>query len=115
MNRVKTIIHKTGRILLNLLYYTSIVLFGFIALRIFVFGSYKIPTDSMELAILPGDYVMINNLAYGARLFNLSDAVEGEQVKIKRMPSFLCNVITIALDKRIRHLYHRHLQKVSYK
>ncbi len=88
MNSVKKIIQKTGHILLNLFYYTSIVFFGFIALRIFVFSSYKIPTDSMEPTIIPGDYVLVNKLAYGARLFNLFDAVEGEQVKIKRMPGY---------------------------
>jgi signal peptidase I len=88
MNRIKKIIRKTGHVLLNVFYYTSIIVFGFIALRIFVFGSYKIPTNSMEPAIVPGDYVLVNKLAYGARLFNLFDAVEGKQVKIKRMPGY---------------------------
>ncbi len=86
MNNKNKIIRKIGNTLLNLFYYTSIVVFGFILLRVFVFGSYKIPTDSMEPAIVPGDYVLVNKLAYGARLFNLFDAVEGKQVKIKRMP-----------------------------
>lgn len=85
MNRTKRMIQGIGRILLNLFYYTSLVLFCFIVLRIFVFGSYRIPTDSMEPTIIPGDYVLVNKLAYGARLFNLFDAVEGKQVKIKRM------------------------------
>ena len=42
----------------------------------------------MKPAILPGDYVLVNKLAYGARLFNLFDAVEGKEVKIKRLPGF---------------------------
>ncbi|WP_256448707.1 MULTISPECIES: S26 family signal peptidase [Proteiniphilum] len=42
-------------------------MFSFILLRVFVFGSYKIPTDSMEPTIIPGDYVWVNKLAYGAR------------------------------------------------
>ncbi len=58
----------------NLFYYSSLALFGFIMLRVFVFGSNKIPTDSIEPAILPGDYVLVNKLAYVARLFNLFDA-----------------------------------------
>jgi len=86
MIRLGKILRKTGHIALNLFYYSSIVFFIFIALRIFVFGSYKIPTDSMEPAILPGDYVLVNKLAYGARLFDLFDAVEGKRVKIRRVP-----------------------------
>lgn len=116
MNKLKKVLRRPGQIMFNIFYYASIAVFGFIVLRIFVFSSYKIPTDSMEPAIIPGDYVLVNKLAYGARLFDLFGAVEGKEVKIKRMPfPFLCNVITITLDKRIRHLYHRHLQKVSYK
>ncbi|WP_286844852.1 signal peptidase I [Petrimonas sulfuriphila] len=88
MNNKNKIIRKIGNTVLNLFYYTSIVVFGFILLRVFVFGSYKIPTDSMEPAIVPGDYVLVNKLAYGARLFNLFAAVEGKQVKIKRMPGY---------------------------
>jgi signal peptidase I, bacterial type len=88
MNKTKKIVRKAGRILLNVFYYTSIVVFGFMILRIFVFGSYKIPTDSMEPAIIPGDYVLVNKLAYGARLFDLFDAVEGKKVEIRRVPGY---------------------------
>ena len=88
MNKLKTLFRKTGHIALNIFYYCSIILFSFVAPRIFVFGSYKIPTDSMEPAILPGDYVLVNKPAYGARLFNLFDAVEGKKVNIKRVPGY---------------------------
>ena len=79
---------KAGSIALNIFYYTSILVFGLVLLRIFAFGSYKIPTDSMEPAIIPGDYVLVNKLAYGARLFNLFDAVEGKKVNIRRVPGY---------------------------
>ena len=88
MNKTGKIVRKTGKVVLNLFYYTSIVVSGFIVLRVFVFGSYKIPTDSMEPAIVPGDYVLVNKLAYGARLFDLFSAVEGKEVKVKRMPGY---------------------------
>jgi signal peptidase I len=39
-----------------------------IILRLFVFSSFKIPTSSMEPAILSGDYILVNKLAYGARI-----------------------------------------------
>lgn len=88
MNKNKKIIRKVGHVALNLFYYSSILIFSFAFLRIFVFGSYKIPTDSMEPAIIPGDYVLVNKLAYGARLFDLFDAVEGKKVKIRRLPGY---------------------------
>jgi len=84
----RKVIKRIENIGLNIFYYTSILVFSFILLRVFVFGSYKIPTDSMEPAIIPGDYVLVNKLAYGARLFNLFDAVEGKKVNIKRMPGY---------------------------
>ncbi len=81
-------VKKAGNLALNIFYYTSILVFGFILLRVFVFGSYKIPTDSMVPAIIPGDYVLVNKLSYGARLFNLFDAVEGKKVNINRVPGY---------------------------
>ena len=84
----RKVIKRIGNIGLNIFYYSSIVVFGFILLRVFVFGSYKIPTDSMEPAIIPGDYVLVNKLAYGARLFDLFDAVEGKKVDIRRVPGY---------------------------
>ena len=80
---------KIGNICINLFYYTSLLIIGFITLRVFVFGSYKIPTDSMEPAIIPGDFVLVNKLAYGGRLFNLFSAIEGEKVNIKRAPALV--------------------------
>lgn len=88
MNNKQPVIKKIGNITLNIFYYTSILVFSFILLRIFVFGSYKIPTDSMEPTIIPGDYVLVNKLAYGTRLFDLFDAVEGKKVNIRRTPGF---------------------------
>ncbi len=88
MNRTGKTLRKAGQVILNLFYYASIIVLGFIALRVFVFGSYKIPSDSMEPAILPGDYVLVNKPAYGARLFDLFSAVEGKEVKVKRMPGY---------------------------
>jgi len=86
MNKRKKVISNIGCILLNLFYYTSIVVFSFIILRIFGFGSYRIPTNSMEPAIIPGDYVLVNKLTYGTRIFDLFDAVEGKKVTIRRIP-----------------------------
>lgn len=84
----RNVVRRIGNIVLDIFYYTCIAVFVFISLRVFAFGSYRIPTDSMETSIIPGDYVLVNKLAYGARLFDLFSAVEGEKVKIKRIPGF---------------------------
>ncbi len=39
-----------------------------ISLRVFVFGLFTIPSESMERTIVPGDLVWVNKLAYGPRL-----------------------------------------------
>lgn len=88
MKNEKQIIRKTGRIALNIFYYSSIVLFSFILLRVFVFSSFKIPTDSMQPTIIPGDYILVNKMAYGARLFDLFDAIDAKDVKIRRAPGY---------------------------
>jgi len=88
MIKKKKIILSIGRIFINVFYYSSNVLICFILLRVFVFGSYKIPTDSMDPTIIPGDYILVNKMAYGARLFDIFDAIEGEKVKINRVPGF---------------------------
>lgn len=36
-------------------------------LRVFVIGAFEIPSHSMENTLLPGDYIMVNKLAYRIR------------------------------------------------
>ena len=55
-------------------------------IQMFCIASFHIPTDSMEPDLLAGDVVLVNKLTYGARLFNILDAVEGKQVEIVRLP-----------------------------
>jgi len=88
MKNKQQIVLKAGRIALNIFYYSSIALFSFILFRVFVFSSFKIPTDSMQPTIIPGDYVLVNKFAYGARIFDLFDAVDGKNVKIRRAPGY---------------------------
>ncbi len=40
----------------------------FLAIRTLAFQAFRIPTGSMENTLLPGDFLFINKLAYGARL-----------------------------------------------
>lgn len=50
--------------------------------------SFKIPSDSMEPTLLPGDNIWVNKWVMGGRLFNIWDAIESKPVNISRLPSF---------------------------
>ncbi len=39
---------------------------GALVLKLFVIGAIRVPSESMETTLLPGDCVLINKLAYGA-------------------------------------------------
>jgi signal peptidase I len=41
---------------------------GVLILKAFVFEPFAIPSNSMDGTLLPGDYIVVNKLAYGARL-----------------------------------------------
>lgn len=59
--------------------------FGII-LQIFVFASFRVPTDSMLPTIQTGDQLLVNKLVLGPRIFNLKKAMRGETVEINRLP-----------------------------
>lgn len=54
--------------------------------QVFFFASFSTPSQSMSPTILSGDYVIVNKFVMGARLFDIFDALDGKQVKIKRGP-----------------------------
>lgn len=56
--------------------------------QVFCFASFSTPTRSMTPTIIPGDYVLVNKFVMGPRLFNIFDALDGEQVDIRRGPRF---------------------------
>ncbi len=74
--------------LLTFVFWICVGITTWILLSIFCVASFKIPTDSMEPTLLPGDFVLVNKLDKGARLFNLRAALEGENFNIYRMPAF---------------------------
>ncbi|MCL2651071.1 MAG: signal peptidase I [Candidatus Azobacteroides sp.] len=61
----------------------SIVLAIF--LRVFVFDSFKIPSPSMKPAILAGDYILVNKLVLGGRIYKNFDFMKGGKVETKRL------------------------------
>lgn len=72
--------------ILNIFLSVAGLVAAWIILQVFVVCSFKIPSDSMEPALEPGDYVLVNKLLIGPRLFNLTDALDGKRVTIYRVP-----------------------------
>ncbi|MBC8603071.1 signal peptidase I [Parabacteroides acidifaciens] len=56
--------------------------------QIFLFSSFRIPSDSMEPELIEGDAIFIWKPTLGARLFNLNATLRFEQVEIHRAPGF---------------------------
>lgn len=63
----------------------GVVLLG-ILLQITSIASFKIPSDSMEPALLAGDNILVNKCVMGGRLFNVWDALGDKEVDIYRLP-----------------------------
>ena len=51
-----------------------------------VISSFRIPTDSMQPTLRPGDNILVNKTIMGARIFNIWDAAEEKEVEIYRLP-----------------------------
>ena len=57
-----------------------------VLLQVTCIATFRIPSDSMEPALLPGDNILVNKWVMGARIFNIWDAAEDKEVKISRLP-----------------------------
>ncbi len=58
-------------------------------LRIFVYDTFIIPTDSMQPTLVPGDKIYVDKLAIGARLYDdLDSALHSPRPLTTRMPGF---------------------------
>ncbi|GHT65356.1 signal peptidase I [Bacteroidia bacterium] len=56
-----------------------------IAMRVFLFASFKIPTPSMEPAVLPGDFVIVNKQIPGPRIIkNFFSPQKNDRWEVKR-------------------------------
>ena len=47
---------------------------------------FRIPTDSMQPTLKPGDNILVNKWVMGARIFDIWDVAEGKETKIHRLP-----------------------------
>lgn len=71
---------------INLFLWLCGIVVLWLVVQIFCITSFHIPSDSMEPELLAGDVILVDKLVYGARLFNVMEAVAGKQVEIKRLP-----------------------------
>ena len=54
-------------------------------MKVFIFASFKIPTPSMEPAIMAGDHILVNKLDMGPRIYENGGFLKGEKTKMKRI------------------------------
>ena len=72
--------------LLNLLMGIGVLVLFWLLLQVTVVASFRIPTDSMQPTLLPGDNILVNKSIMGARIFNIWEAAEEKEVEIHRLP-----------------------------
>lgn len=58
----------------------------YVLLRIFVYSTFTIPTESMYPVIRPGDRVLVDKVTTGARLYDIRGIVSGKNPDIYRVP-----------------------------
>ena len=74
--------------MLTFSFYFCLLLFLGFVLKITSFASFRIPTDSMQPTLQPGDNILVNKSIMGARLFDIWEAAEEKEVDIYRLPGF---------------------------
>ena len=82
------IVQKLLLLALDIAFYGCLAILAWVFLQVFVFTSFKVPSKSMEPTLTPGDYILVDKCSTGARLFNLLNAVNGEEVEIYRVPGW---------------------------
>lgn len=82
----KSTLKKYFCILINILFYPSILIISYLFLQVFVFVSFKIPSDSMEPTLIPGDNILVWKPTIGARIFNIFIPMRNERPEIYRIP-----------------------------
>lgn len=61
-----------------------IVLFALL-IHVFCVASFKVPTASMAPTIMPGDFIFVNKMIYGPRVYSLSSFINGDKICITRL------------------------------
>ena len=72
--------------LLSLSSYIGVLAIVVFLLQITTIASFRIPTDSMQPTLQPGDSILVNKSIMGARIFDIWEAAEDKEVEIHRLP-----------------------------
>ena len=75
-----------AKFVLYIVYYSCWLLVVLFLLKITIIVSFRIPTDSMQPTLQPGDNILVNKSIMGARIFNIWEAAEEKEVEIHRLP-----------------------------
>jgi signal peptidase I len=86
--KTKQILRRLVRWTVNILYWLSILAVAYVCVQVFLFASFRIPSDSMAPGLHAGDQVLVSKPILGARLFNLFATLRHEQVRIYRAPGW---------------------------
>lgn len=81
-------VKKLLTIALDIAFYGCLTILAWVFLQVFVFTSFKVPSDSMEPALVPGDNILVDKCSTGARLFHLLKAANKEDFNIYRTPGW---------------------------
>ncbi|NJO68334.1 MAG: signal peptidase I [Bacteroidetes bacterium] len=82
--RVFEILKKTWwPTLKGLSYFVFIALLA-LAIRIFLIEFYKIPSSSMEPTLVPGDFIIVSKMSYGARILKIKKFLKKNRIEYIR-------------------------------
>ncbi len=70
----------------NIIFWCCMAVVAFMITQVLFLTSFKIPTGSMVPTLEAGDYILVNKLVPGARLFNIFASIRGEETPIYRAP-----------------------------
>lgn len=86
--RCRQIFQKVVNGVIDLCCWTGIAFAALMLLQVVAVTSFKIPSDSMEPALVAGDAILVEKWTLGGRIFNLMKAVDREPVKMYRLPGW---------------------------
>ena len=86
MDRFLAVIKKLLTLFVKLFTGVCYLVLLFFFVQVFCYTSFRIPSESMEPVLVNGDYILVNKMIKGARLFDVFAAVEGKDVDIYRIP-----------------------------
>lgn len=84
----QTLIQNLINKAINIVFWLCMIIALWFVVQVFVFASFKIPSDSMEPELTTGDNVLVWKPTIGPRIFNLFASMRNEQTEIFRIPGF---------------------------